>query len=591
MKDALNHPWIGRNVTNDLQHTISSLDSEHMSSKYYRESSKTEEKDVLSFEEFQKRIFEKLDRTTSSGSMSDVSVESMTVSEPIMQALQEQEKDDSITGMKRQASSTINPNHVSNFNSSSSIANSSSQLSAGSTNNRALAVAIQNSGSQSSIENIDLPGARAGVWGPIKRQQSSYAENFRKATTPPKEFDIQFDFAQNESRYRTESNADNNSAASKEENNRLVKKSNHNNENNRSNITITSSREVGHFGTLEDPDLLLGLQAEISNCLKVAFDHFGNDKSVAPGIVASSVGSRELMRSTETIIKKLEQTSSSVIGILPDIQMAVEEGEFGMANAFFQTIKDWIQGLKGEAETLLEKNVRVIASVNNTMLLAREAGQEERKELSRRKLKKEREINEHELSTGGADAHTLLDAINDAIKRGEEVDLQKVTEMLQSVNAKNDANNVVETTVKENVNEDPDDLRNLAVVAVQKQRSLQDIKINQDNVEANLLDLSRALSTLQKVDKLLQQHASFWSHMEVVIQVLMQRANHVESMTHFTRNPRLRGRFFQRLTEYAETWNQVQRMCERFQARARNVTPRLFNFLTDDLENYKKPEF
>lgn len=108
---------------------------------------------------------------------------------------------------------------------------------------------------------------------------------------------------------------------------------------------------------------------------------------------------------------------------------------------------------------------------------------------------------------------------------------------------------------------------------------------NQKTDDISIRNLSTALSTLQEVDKLLQQHASFWSHMEVVIQVLMQRANHVESLTNFTKNPRLRGRFMERLGEYAETWNRVLQMCERFNMKSRNITPFLYRFLQEDAGN------
>lgn len=120
------------------------------------------------------------------------------------------------------------------------------------------------------------------------------------------------------------------------------------------------------------------------------------------------------------------------------------------------------------------------------------------------------------------------------------------------------------------------DMANFAVVP--KQQSPQS---SGEEESPSLKNLSKALSRLQEVDKLLQQHASFWSHMEVVIQVLMQRATHVESLTNFTRNPRLRGRFMKRLEEYADTWNTVRQMCERFNVKARAVTPYLYNFLQE----------
>ena len=83
---------------------------------------------------------------------------------------------------------------------------------------------------------------------------------------------------------------------------------------------------------------------------------YGHDAKIAPGIVACAVGSRELLRSAENILKKLNETAKSVLHLLPDLQLAVEEGEFGYATASFTTIKTWIQGLKSEAQVWCYSN-------------------------------------------------------------------------------------------------------------------------------------------------------------------------------------------------------------------------------------------
>src|SRR5690606_30113141 len=94
--------------------------------------------------------------------------------------------------------------------------------------------------------------------------------------------------------------------------------------------------------------------------------------------------------------------------------------------------------------------------------------------------------------------------------------------------------------------------------------------------ESEVLELMEALETLREVDRMLQSHASFWSNMEVLIGVLRQRASHVESMTMFTKNPKLRERFQQRLEEYEGTWDNVRMLCQRFNTKAREVTPALY---------------
>lgn len=64
------------------------------------------------------------------------------------------------------------------------------------------------------------------------------------------------------------------------------------------------------------------------------------------------LGSREMLRSAENLLKKLNETAKSVLGMLPDLKAAVEEGELGMATSVFATIKEWIQTLKSEAQVM-----------------------------------------------------------------------------------------------------------------------------------------------------------------------------------------------------------------------------------------------
>lgn len=68
----------------------------------------------------------------------------------------------------------------------------------------------------------------------------------------------------------------------------------------------------------------------------------------------------------------------------------------------------------------------------------------------------------------------------------------------------------------------------------------------------------------QKVDALLQQYAVFWSNMEVGIQCLVQKTDHVSGLVSFARNPRLRQRFQTRVAEYAAMWKRMETMSENY---------------------------
>ena len=46
------------------------------------------------------------------------------------------------------------------------------------------------------------------------------------------------------------------------------------------------------------------------------------------------------------------------------------------------------------------------------------------------------------------------------------------------------------------------------------------VQVDHDVEEIDIGPISTALAMLQQIDRLLQKHASFWSHMEVVVDVL-----------------------------------------------------------------------
>lgn len=258
---------------------------------------------TLTFEEFQEKLFRGIDEVEdlerSDSGESAVSVESIEVGDPVAEKLRAMEEEaDVITGLKRQASQE---------------AGKSMNLrpEAKSPNAKLTKEAVKaEDGSKSSIE-IDLPGARSGVWGyPVAMEREKEKEDEERKPEMTTEL------------------------AALRKGQALQQQE--------------LEEAVAH--AMEDPDRLLGLQADIAASLQAAYSEYGHDATVAPGIVACAVGSRELLRSAENILKKLNETAKSVLHLLPDLQLAVEEGEFGYATASFTTIKAWIQGLKAEAQ-------------------------------------------------------------------------------------------------------------------------------------------------------------------------------------------------------------------------------------------------
>jgi len=430
-------------------------------------------------------------------------------------------------------------------------------------------------------EELTLPGAQAGVWGP-------YSAN----------------------RTRTESTQ----SVSNFENSVMTPQSN---------STITQYSKAAPRFTQQDLQLLVNLQEQIASCFQSAFEAFKNDDVIAPGIESSAIGSRELLRASDNVLHKLGNTSLSVLELLPDMEIAVEEGEFGMAKDCFETIKTWIKELQHESQDLMKANVKVIASVNNTLQTARRkyvkseataAGYRVADALARKTtpensnspsnsffdnitppplqrqgsvpvsgtgrgaveaaeegalasafaLEKESlEIEEERLNS--LENQLDLDASSDdslafadiklAIKQRRPLDNKQVTMLLAMLDPTKDVS--------------------MSVTSLVQRPKCTDMEI--DMIEP----ISKALEKLCQIDGLLQRHAEFWSKMEVVVDVLMQRANHVESMVSYTQNPRLRGRFIQRVKEYESLWKGLVGLSnENSRARSISNSGAMYKFLT-----------
>ena len=78
--------------------------------------------------------------------------------------------------------------------------------------------------------------------------------------------------------------------------------------------------------------------------------------------------------------------------------------------------------------------------------------------------------------------------------------------------------------------------------------------------------LQSALAKLTQVDRILGGFSMFWDHMETAVTLLSQKNDHVESLLSVTKNPKLKQRFFTRLTEYSHMWKAVALASKRYQS-------------------------
>lgn len=86
-------------------------------------------------------------------------------------------------------------------------------------------------------------------------------------------------------------------------------------------------------------------------------------------------------------------------------------------------------------------------------------------------------------------------------------------------------------------------------------------------------ELSLVLGKLKDVDHILEHLAIFWAQTEVILDVLLQKSDHVERFVEFAHKPRLLSRFRQRMGEYKRFWKDVQSMCRHFTSSVNQTVP------------------
>lgn len=86
-------------------------------------------------------------------------------------------------------------------------------------------------------------------------------------------------------------------------------------------------------------------------------------------------------------------------------------------------------------------------------------------------------------------------------------------------------------------------------------------------------ELSMVLGKLKDVDHILEHLAIFWAQTEVILDVLLQKSDHVERFVEFAHKPRLLTRFRQRMGEYKHFWKDVQTMCRHFTSSVNQAAP------------------
>ena len=369
-----------------------------------------------------------------------------------------------------------------------------------------------------------------------------------------------------------------------------------------------------------ETDHLFLLQNQLATLFHDAYITYAreNDSHMTQTIRMHAVECRQLFKSSAALMNKLGGTASNVIEVLPDLRLGVEENEPELAELFFTRIRGWIKELKEESRQMMDKNSAAIRSLNISMENAKQGlfetvsrgaaslpGRSKNKMLCSVVHGTSPMIEElrprgdslfpqdggrgagagaggnrgsgtlAETTTSGCTIECTTgednkDAIMDVdaasattpVRKSStslSVDTSELT-ALASVTASNGTNHngaLVLTPPRSPAGT----RKHVGAVAVT------------DGWKKRVRHLQQALAKLTQVDRILGGFSMFWDHMETSVSLLSQRNEHVESLLSFTKNPKLRQRFFDRLDEYANMWLAVQMASRKYNSSERSDDP------------------
>lgn len=87
---------------------------------------------------------------------------------------------------------------------------------------------------------------------------------------------------------------------------------------------------------------LVNIQHSIAQSIELAHRACLHRPEDADDIKRSAILCRSQLIYTIKLLKKIEQTATSVLDMFPDLELAVEDGEPTLAHGFFNTVKTWV---------------------------------------------------------------------------------------------------------------------------------------------------------------------------------------------------------------------------------------------------------
>lgn len=405
-------------------------------------------------------------------------------------------------------------------------------------------------------------------------------------------------------------------------------------------------------GTISDPPEnadgaltlgpLLNLQRSIALCFEDALSSYADYPEVATQIYKGAVMCRKQLMDSTKMLRKVEQTASSVLELFPDLELAVEEGAPQLAADFFSVVRSWVIELRDTVTTTQLANhesmlqIHAIIHESTVGLNRREASSSAnladslKSHLDQSAVLSNIKRMQGLLDKSGGGSLTsdqifelFMSLFNSAVdqtlerretdetteqgdregdREGDAIDVGVASssragsalsaeDSVEEMPHPTQSHTYVPGTLHIHIYTHCTRLANsfLMLMRVEDSDPLESNLFNQVAVvgsdgtrSAASAKLVEALYKLRQVDLILEQLSVFWANTEVVLDVLAKKGQHAEQFIAFANKPRLLSRFKERLAEYSQFWIGVRDMCSKYVS---NVQPqaetkiRLYEFL------------
>eukprot|EP01138_Halocafeteria_seosinensis_P002850 gb/GECG01002911.1/.p1 GENE.gb/GECG01002911.1/~~gb/GECG01002911.1/.p1 ORF type:complete len:1327 (+),score=183.78 gb/GECG01002911.1/:1-3981(+) len=317
---------------------------------------------------------------------------------------------------------------------------------------------------------------------------------------------------------------------------------------------------------------------------------------------------KQLENRIKHALTRFKHSADNILGVLDDLQLAVQNKDTNVAHELFGKLKDWLVTLKDEAISIRTEYQQTIWSVQSSLQRARiitdRAGRQALEHCGDTIEDDHKEVRnehgEHGAPEEEESQHLPFDgeettkeddnslAIVPSRQRHAEALRDLVRTALGPQHDCRNCNDLSACALLEVflntpfVAHDPEDVTRLFQRCYGLEEGTEDCKQTSDQPDhrprAGMTELWRpsmpvqdqgerlqnALEELQSVDDLLSNCVDFWSSMELIVDVVVQRKEHSEVLLkHATTEPMIE-RAMERMSSYRGFWECFRSLCEKY---------------------------